>query len=67
MQTVDPRKAIHPLRNTLTEADWARIQTAMDTNDVDSVTNEELDAAADLLFDAVAAKMQTHDGITTLQ
>jgi hypothetical protein len=67
MQTVDPKKAIHPLRNTLTQEDWTRIQTAMETEDVDAITDEELDAAHDVLYDAIVAKMQTHEGITTLQ
>jgi hypothetical protein len=67
MQTVDPNKAIHPLRNTLTQDDWQRIQNALDTDDVNSVTQEELDAAHDVLYDAIVAKTQTHEGITTLQ
>ena len=66
MQVVDPSKAIHPLRNTLTEADWTRIQDAIDRKH-DDATIEEIEAAADVLYDAIVAKLQTHDGITTLQ
>lgn len=64
---VNPKKAIHPLRNKLTEADWTRIQNAMETEDVNAITDEELDAAHDVLYDAIVAKMQTHHGVTTLQ
>lgn len=67
MQVVDPDKVIHPLRNTLTQEDWARITRAMETEDVDAITDEELDAAHDVLYDAIAAKMQTHHGSTVLQ
>ena len=67
MQVVDPDKVIHPLRNTLTQEDWARITRAMETEDVDAITDEELDAAHDVLYDAIAAKMQTHLGTTALQ
>ena len=67
MQVVNPKQVIHPLRKKLTDADWTRIQTAMEQDDVDSVTDEELDAAHDVLYDAIAAKLQTHEGITVLQ
>ena len=67
MQTVDPKQVIHPLRKTLTSADWARIHTAMETEDVTAVTDAELDAVNDVLYDAIVAKMQTHEGITTIQ
>ena len=64
---VDPDVMIHPLRATLTEDDWTRIQTAINQNLTDTVTDDELDAAYDVLYDAIVAKMQTHEGITTLQ
>lgn len=67
MQTVDPKQVIHPLRKTLTPADWTRIHTAMETEDVSAVTDDELDAVNDVLYDAIVAKMQTHEGITTIQ
>ena len=57
----------HPLRDTLTQEDWSRIQTAMEYEDIDSVTDEEIDAAHDVLYDAIAAKLQTHEGVTTIQ
>lgn len=64
---VDPERAIHPLRGTLTQEDWARIYTAMETEDVNAITDDELDAACDALYDAIVAKTQTHEGVTTLQ
>jgi len=57
----------HPLRDTLTKKDLERIQLALETEDVDNVTDEELDAANDILYDVIAGQQQTHLGITTLQ
>ena len=57
----------HPLRNTLTKEDLERIHTALETEDVDNVTNEELDAVNDILYDVIAGEQQTHSGVTTLQ
>ena len=57
----------HPLRDTLTEQDLERIHTALETEDVNNVTNEELDAVNDILYDAIAGEQQTHLGVTTLQ
>lgn len=57
----------HPLRDKLTQEDWKRIQTAMDTQDYDNVTVDELDAAHDVFYDAIAGAQQTHFGVTTIQ
>ena len=67
MPTVNPKLAIHPLRKTLTQEDWKRIHTAMETEDVSAVTDDELAAVEDVLYDAIVAKLQTHEGITILQ
>ena len=67
MPTVNPKQAIHPLRKTLTQEDWERIHTAMEAEDVSAVSDAELDAVHDVLYDAIVAKLQTHEGITTLQ
>lgn len=56
----------HPLRKDLNKADWQRIQTAMGAEDADGVTDEEIEAACDLLYDAIAAKSQTHEGVLIL-
>lgn len=66
MQTIDPKRAVHPLRAKLTDADWTRIQTAMEREDVNAITDEELDAAHDVLYDAIAGKLQTHLATTVL-
>ena len=57
----------HPLRDTLTKEDLERIHTALETEDVNNVTNEELDAVNDILYDHIAGQQQTHLGVTTLQ
>lgn len=57
---------VHPLRKSLTQEDWQRIQAAMESEDVDAVTDKEIDAAHDVLYDAIAGKMQTHVGILLL-
>lgn len=56
----------HPLRKKLNTEDWKRIQSAMESEDVDAVTDAEIDAAHDVLYDAIAAKIQTHVGILLL-
>ena len=67
MNTVDPKKAVHPLRNTLTEEDWQRIQDAIENDKVEAASWEELDAVNDILYDAIVGQKQTHLGVTTLQ
>ena len=67
MRYVDPKKTVHPLRHTLKPQDWDRIQTAMEQENVEAVTDEELDAVNDVLYDLIVAKMQTVVGVTTLQ
>jgi len=66
MHTVDSDSMIHPLRNTLTEADWSRIVDAIEHN-TDSVSTEELEAVNDVLFDHIAAQLQTHISTTVMQ
>jgi hypothetical protein len=67
MNTVDPKKAVHPLRNTLTEEDWQRIQDAIENDKVEAASWEELEAVNDILYDTIAGEKQTHLGVTTLQ
>lgn len=57
----------HPLRKSLKKKDWKRIQQAIDNQCYSSVSNEELDAAHDVFYDAIAGKEQTHLGVLTLQ
>lgn len=58
----------HPLRKSLKKDDWNRIEQVM-RNELDytQASVEELDAAYDVLFDAVAAKEQTHLGVLSMQ
>jgi hypothetical protein len=56
----------HPLRNKLTKEDWRRIQDVIDGKH-DDATADEIDAAHDVYYDAIAGAEQTHFGITTLQ
>lgn len=58
----------HPLRDSLKKKDWKRIQRVMD-GDLPEInaTADELDAAHDVLFDAIAGHEQTHLGVLTLQ
>jgi len=57
----------HPLRDTFTEEDLKRIQSALDNDDVENVSMEELDAVNDILYDTIAGAKQTHLGVTTIQ
>lgn len=58
----------HPLRKTLTTEDWQRIQRVLDRDLDDShATIEEISAAHDVFYDAIAADAQTHTGSWTLQ
>ena len=58
----------HPLRESLSDKDWRRIQKVLDKKIPESqATLEEIEAAHDVFYDAVAAKLQTHLGSLTLQ
>lgn len=56
----------HPLRDTLTKEDWKRIQEVIDKKH-DNATLEEIEAANDVFYDAIAGAEQTHLGVTTVQ
>jgi hypothetical protein len=58
----------HPLRKKLTNKDWGRIDRVMKEElDITLASDEEIDAACDVLFDAIAAKKQTHLGVLSMQ
>ena len=58
----------HPLRKRLTKSDWERIQKVIDKElDITSATLEEINAANDVYYDAIASSQQTHYGVTTVQ
>lgn len=64
---VDPETAVHPYRQYMGEEDWARVERAIESGDVSNLTDIEIAAMADAVYDTVAAKIQTHEGVTTLQ
>jgi len=67
MRYVDPDKdGIHPLRLTLDDDDMHEIMQGIHDNE-DWMSLEEIEAAADYLFDMITGEKQTHLGITTLQ
>lgn len=58
----------HPLRQSLKNKDWKRIQSVMEGDlPLSKASAEELDAARDVLYDVTAGCKQTHLGVTTLQ
>jgi hypothetical protein len=65
---IDPEtEGIHPLRETMTDDDWDRLERVI-VNKVDEhVSSEELEAYMDYLYDFIAMKKQTHYGTTVLQ
>jgi len=64
---IDPDEAIHPLRNTLSDDDWARLDRIFAEKSEEDCTMEEIDAYLDWFYDNVAAKIQTVPGTTVLQ
>jgi hypothetical protein len=68
MKYVDPEEMVHPLRLELEDdSRFAEILGRLDSDDLDDVTTEEIHATEDYLYDLLAAKLQTHEGVTTLQ
>lgn len=64
---IDPDTAVHPLRLTMTDEDWDRLDRIFTEKSDESMTDEEVEAYLDWLYDEIAARKQTHYGITTLQ
>lgn len=64
---IDPEAAVHPLRLTMTDLDWDRLNRIFTEKSDESMTNEEIEAYMDWLYDEIAVRKQTHYGITTLQ
>ena len=58
----------HPLRDTLSKDDWVRIQEVIVHKIPEqNASLEEIDAATDILYDAIAGSTQTHLGVLSLQ
>lgn len=64
---IDPDTAVHPLRLTMTDEDWDRLDRIFTEKSDEPMTNEEVEAYLDWLYDEIASRKQTHYGITTLQ
>lgn len=60
-------QGVHPLRLTMSSDDYDRISLALENEDTDNVTTEELDAMQDILYDAIVTKLQNTLGVSTLQ
>lgn len=68
LRYVDPNtQGVHPLRHSLRDEDWARLNRIVLENSSEQCTIEEINAFEDWLYDEVAAELQTHEGVTTLQ
>ena len=66
MKLVKPSQMNHPLR--LSELDQKRIQAVLDGKLARKwISYEELWSYQDLLYDTIAAKLQTHEGSLILQ
>lgn len=64
---IDPEvDGIHPLRHELSVEDWDRLDDFV-AHGKGNATLEEIEAYADWLFDEMAANLQTHEGVVSLQ
>jgi len=65
---MDPEgDGIHPLRHTLTDDDWDRLDRIVVEDSDEDCTAEELEAYSDWLYDQLAGTLQTVYGVTTIQ
>lgn len=67
MRYIDPEtQGVHPLRLKMDDDAMAEIMQGIADNK-DWMTMDEIEAAADYLYDVIVTKKQTHEGVTTLQ
>lgn len=66
LQYVKPKNMFHPLRKELCDSYLAKVVEGCE-NGEDWMSSEELEAAQDLLYDTIAAQIQTHEGSLCLQ
>jgi hypothetical protein len=64
---IDPDKAVHPLRLTMSDEDWDRLNRIFVDKSDEEMSDDEIAAYTDWLYDEIAVRKQTHYGITTLQ
>lgn len=66
LRYVNPDEMIHPLRQDVCDSYMLKVLEGCEKHE-DWMTTEELEAVNDYLYDLIASKVQTHDGVTTLQ
>jgi hypothetical protein len=59
-QLIDPDAAVHPLRLSMTDDDWNRLNRIFTEKSDESMTEEEIAAYMDWLYDEIASLKQTH-------
>lgn len=64
---IDPNEAIHPLRNTMSDEDWERLDRIFSENSDEECSLDELEAYQDWLYDEISSRIQTVPGTTVLQ
>lgn len=67
LEYADPELMVHPARDELTDARIQEILECIETSDTTDITADELEAVLDIMYDAVAGRLQTHSGVTTIQ
>jgi len=68
IRTIDPeQEGIHPLRLTLRDEDWDRLDRIVRLDSTEACTEQELAAYHDAVYDHVVSLTQTHSGTTVLQ
>lgn len=66
VQYVNPDEMVHPLRLELSEEEMSSVIQGIVDNE-NWMSLEEIEAAQDHIYDYIAAKRQTHEGVITLQ
>ena len=66
VQYVKPKAMYHPLRNEVCDSYLAKVVEACEKGE-DWMSLDEINAAQDLIYDTIAAKIQTHEGSLCLQ
>ena len=66
LRYVNPEEMVHPLRLNSCDSYMVEILEGCEKHE-DWMTTEELEAVNDYLYDLIVSKVQTHDGVTTLQ
>lgn len=65
-ETVDPEEMIHPYRLVMDDSELERVYEGISNNE-QWMSVDQLEAVQDIMFDHIAAKLQTHPGEIILQ